>query len=99
MAEATELLTIEGHLRTEKGKNYCRKLRSAGERIPANLLGLGDKSSLELESKLLSKVWKSGGVFNLKYNEETKKAKIKELQVSPVSCKLFMLTSNTCSQL
>lgn len=85
MAEVSDLLTIEGFLRTETGKGFCRKLRKEGKRIPANLLGQGDKSHLELESKLLSKVWKSGGVFNLKVENETKKAKIKELQVSPVS--------------
>ncbi len=85
MAEATDLLTLEAHSRAEKGKNFCRKLRSKGERIPANILGLGEKSQVEIDSKLLSKVWKSGGVFNLKYDNETKTAKIKELQVSPVS--------------
>ena len=85
MTEASNLLRIEGTLRTKMGKNYCRKLRKAGQKIPANLLGQGDKSSIELDSKLLSKAWKAEKKFNLKYGNETKAVLIKELQISPVS--------------
>ncbi len=80
----SELVTIEGKLRSETGKNFCRRLRAQGK-IPANIL-VGSKSQLiELEAKLLSKAWKgSDRKFNLSLDGVTKVVKIQELQINPV---------------
>lgn len=80
-----DLVTIQGFIRTETGKGFCRKLRKQ-ERVPANLLGVEkEKSLLELDAKWLSKAWQNGKKFNLKLGDEMKAVEIKELQISPVS--------------
>lgn len=79
-----DLVTIQGFLREETGKGYCRKLRQQ-DRVPANILGVEKKDSLiEIEAKWLSKAWQNGKKFNLKIGDEVKTVSIKELQISPV---------------
>ena len=77
---ASEIVTIEAHERTGRGKNESRKLRKSGK-IPANLLTQGQSKALELDPKWLSKAWKNGKTFNLSFNGVTKPVEIKELQI------------------
>jgi ribosomal protein L25 (general stress protein Ctc) len=82
-----DLVTIQGFLREETGKGYCRKLRNK-DRVPANLLGADRKDSLlEIEGKWLSKAWQNGKKFNLQIGETVKPVLIKELQISAVKRK------------
>jgi ribosomal protein L25 (general stress protein Ctc) len=78
-----QLITIEANLRTGTGKSYSRKLRATGK-IPANLLQKSGALMLELDPKWLSKAWKTGKVFNLKFQGVEKPVLIHELQISPV---------------
>ena len=79
-----DLITIEGFLRKETGKGFCRKLRKAN-RVPANILGVSrEESMIELDSKWLSKAWLGGKKFNLKIGDSLKAVEIKELQISAV---------------
>lgn len=77
-------VSIEAALRTGTGKSYTRKLRNAGK-IPAVMLEAGKATNLELDPKLLSKAWKSGGrKFDLVLGGKTIAVKIQELQLDPV---------------
>lgn len=75
----SELLTIEASLRTVTGKTYTRKLRKAGM-LPAVLLEQGKATSLELNPKLLPKIYKFGKKFNLSFNGQVRPVFIQELQ-------------------
>jgi large subunit ribosomal protein L25 len=78
------LLTIEGQIRTQTGKGYCRKLRAKGL-VPANLLdGKNAPSAVEIASKWLSKVWQNGKVFKLSLSGNLKTVAIKEIQIDAV---------------
>ena len=79
----SELLTIEGNIRTTKGKEANRKLRRAGK-IPAVLLEKGKATSLELNPKLLPKAYKSGKKFLLSLNGTTRPVIVQELQIDRV---------------
>jgi ribosomal protein L25 (general stress protein Ctc) len=77
-------VTIEAALRTGTGKSYTNKLRRAGK-IPAVLLENGKSTILELDPKLLSKAWKTGGrKFDMVLEGKTVAVKIQELQLDPV---------------
>lgn len=79
-----EMVTITGKLRTESGKGYCRRLRVDGK-IPGNILDKTKSTMIELESKWLSKAWKSGKKFKLALEGEKEVAvRIQELQINPV---------------
>ena len=81
MTKNDELLTIEGSLRSTTGKGYNRKLRAKGL-IPAVINDKEGKSiSLEINPKLLSKVWQSGKKFLLKIGKDSQKVFIQELQI------------------
>lgn len=78
-------LTIQAATRTATGKGYNRKLRASGK-VAANLLDQGKSYLLELDPKLLSKVYKgSDKKFNLDWNNEVKPVYIKELQINPLT--------------
>ena len=47
MSEVSSLLTIEGYVREKKGKNFCRKLRGQGVRIPAMLVNKHEGEQLK----------------------------------------------------
>ena len=77
------MLVIEAQKRMESGKGYARKLRAAGK-IPANLMMKGKAESIEIDPKLLPKVWKAGKECTLSYNNENLSVKIQELAIHPV---------------
>lgn len=79
----SDLVTIEAVLREQTGKEYARKLRKAGK-IPANLIGKGKATSLELDPKWLGKAYKAGKQFNLTFNGETKLVKIHEVHLDAI---------------
>ena len=84
-------LTIQATTRTQTGKGYNRKLRASGK-VAANLLDSGKSYPLELDPKLLSKVYKGyDKKFNLDWNGATKTVSIQELQIHPVSRKVLHL--------
>ena len=76
----SNLVTIEGKTRTEKGKGFCRKLRKSGM-IPANIIEKGKATMIELNPKFLSVAWQADRTFILDLNGEQKKVTIKELQL------------------
>ncbi|MFK7823668.1 MAG: hypothetical protein AB8G05_05915 [Oligoflexales bacterium] len=76
-------ITIEGSLRKEHGKGYCRRLRATGK-VPGNILNKAKAVSIELEAKLLSKAWKAGKTFTLNMDGENLSVKIHELQINPI---------------
>ena len=78
-----ELLKIDGKLRSATGKGVCRRLRAEGK-IPGNILVNSKSTPIELESKLLSKVWKSGKQFSLNLDGQERTVRIQELQINPV---------------
>ena len=79
----SDLITIEASLREQTGKEYARKLRNAGK-IPANLIGKGKATSIELDPKWLGRAFKTGKQFNLVLNGETKLVKIHEVHLDAV---------------
>ena len=79
----SELVTIEATLREGTGKNFARKLRVAGL-IPANLVDKKACVNLQLDPKMLPKVWKDGKQFNLAFDGKTRLVKIHELQINSV---------------
>ena len=81
VTEKTDLLTIEGFLRVGTGKGYNRKIRKRNL-IPGSISDKGKATSIELDPKLLSKVWKNGKSFLLKLESKLQKVYIEELQVS-----------------
>lgn len=77
-------IVIEASERSGTGKGYARKLRRAGK-IPGVLLLKGEGKPIELDPKLLPKVWKNESrEFTLKLGSETKQATITDLQIDPV---------------
>ena len=78
-----KVIVIQGALRKEFGKGYCRRLRAAGK-VPGNILNKAEAVSIELEAKLLPKAWKAGKVFTLVIDGKDAKVKIKELQINPI---------------
>ena len=78
-----EMITIEGHLRTETGKGAARKIRKNGM-VPGIILGKGGPSTaITLKPKFLHVAWKGGKKFNLDLDGEVKPVKIQELQINP----------------
>lgn len=83
MASSAEI-TIEANIRQGRGKGYARKLRKKGL-IPANMLGKGKATAIEINPKLLSKAYQSEGrMFQLSLGGVSKKVKIHELQIDAV---------------
>jgi len=78
-----ELHTIEAKVRTSTGKGACRKLRKAGL-IPANLIGKGKSTLLEMNPKLLYKAYKAGRKFQLSLDGSVRTVLVKELHVEPI---------------
>lgn len=79
----SELLTIEANARSKMGKNNNRRLRAAGM-LPANLMEKGKSTPIELNPKLLSKIYKAGKTFNLSFNGVTKAVTIQELHIDRI---------------
>jgi len=75
-----EIVTIEGKVRTGRKKGYARKLRLTGS-IPGIILSKHGPTAIELETKLLSKAWQAGKVFDLLLDGQKKRVKIQELQI------------------
>ena len=82
MSGNSGLLTVDGNPRSKTGKGYARQLRRAGK-IPAVILEKGKSTPIELDSKLLPKIYKNGRVFNLNLEGASKQVKIHEVQVDP----------------
>jgi large subunit ribosomal protein L25 len=77
-------IAIAATKREKKGKGYARKLRAQGK-IPANIIGAGKSTPIELESKLLAKAWKDNErMFDLDLEGQKKSVRIHELQIDPV---------------
>ncbi len=77
------MVTIEGQLRKESGKSYCRKVRKRGL-IPGNLMEKARSTMIELDPKLLSKAWLGDKKFNLVLAGVSKTVMIHELQIHPL---------------
>lgn len=72
-------ITIVGEPRNATGKGVARKLRREGK-IPANLIGKGEATSIQLNPKLLGKIYdKYEGKFFLDFEGQKKKVKIHEV--------------------
>jgi ribosomal protein L25 (general stress protein Ctc) len=84
----SELITIEATRRDGRGKNYARKLRAKGL-IPAILVDRAGGISLQLDPKMLPKVWKDGKQFTLAFEGKTQLVKIQELQINSVKRTAF----------
>ena len=78
-------LTIQATTRVATGKGYNRRLRASGK-VAANLLDSGKSYLLEMDPKLLAKVYKGyDKKFNLDWNGTCKPVFIKELQINPLT--------------
>ncbi len=87
-----EVFTIEGRARkldngpegVSSGKSYTRKARAAGW-LPANIIGKGKSQPIEIQPKLLEKVFMYGGrKFELELSGKKQMVKVHELQLHPV---------------
>lgn len=81
--EVKELITLEATRRAETGKGYARKIRRAGK-IPAVLLAKKSSTMLELDPKLVSRVWLGGKRCKLKVDSVVQTVIIQELQIDAV---------------
>lgn len=81
----TELMTLQGTVRSALGKSGARLVRRQG-RVPANVLDGAQSKPVSLSPKWLEKVWCSGGVFQLELKEEARvyTVKMHEIQLHPV---------------
>lgn len=79
----SELVTIKAEIRTETGKNNCRRILTAGK-IPGNILDKTKSTLITLDPKLLSTAWKAGKTFNLDFAGQVRTVIIKELQINPI---------------
>lgn len=81
----TELITLQGTLRTQLGKSGARQLRRQGL-VPANVLDGGQSKLVSLSPKWLEKIWRTGGVFQLELLDEASvyTVKMHEVQLHPV---------------
>ncbi len=79
----TELMTIVATRREGTGKGYARKLRQA-DKLPAVVLERGESTAIELDPKLLAKVWQSGRRFILQLDGATHNALLHEVQIDAV---------------
>lgn len=83
-AEAQSRLVIEAVRRTGTGKGYARKLRRA-DKIPGIVLDRGQSTPVELNPKMLGKVWQSAGKkFILQLGDERRDAILKDVQIDVV---------------
>ena len=78
-----ELLTIAAVRREKTGKGYARKLRRAA-RLPGVILDRGKREAIELDPKLLGKVWQSGKRFVLQLDGKEHKALLQAVQIDAV---------------
>jgi len=74
----------------ETGKKASKKLRQKGL-VPVNLYGQGKNYNLCADERLLNKIYFTPDtyVINIKYNNEVKKAIIKEVQLHPVTDRIM----------
>ena len=80
----SELLTIEGKIRTETGKSVARKIRKRGW-IPGVVTKIDKGFSIELNPHKLGKVYQSAErTFLLDLAGDVQKMKIHEVQLDPV---------------
>lgn len=79
------LIKISGSSRSESGKKYARKTRVNGL-IPANIIGGGKSTPIELDPKWLHRVYKEHNKeFILELDGgDAKQVKIHEIQLHPV---------------
>lgn len=82
-SEKMEQLTIAATRREKTGKGYARKLRRS-ERLPGVILDRGKSIAIELNPKLLGKVWQSGKRFVLQLDGKEHKARVHEVQIDAV---------------
>ena len=82
-SKKTEQLTIAATRREKTGKGYARKLRRA-EQLPGVILDRGKSTAIELDPRLLGKVWKSGKRFVLQLDGEAHKARLHDVQIDAV---------------
>ena len=83
MEHKKELITIAATRREQTGKGYARKLRRAA-RLPGIVLDRGKSTAVELDPKLLGKVWQSGKRFVLQLDGEKHNAVLKDVQIDAV---------------
>jgi ribosomal protein L25 (general stress protein Ctc) len=81
--QANELITLEATRRVQSGKGNARKLRKAGK-IPAVLLANKTSTMLEIDPKLISRVWLGGKRCKLKVDSVIQTVVIQELQIDAV---------------
>ena len=81
--EKPALMTIAATRREQTGKGYARKLRRA-DKLPGVVLDRGKSTAIELDPKLLGKVWQSGKRFVLQLDGETHNALLHEVQIDAV---------------
>jgi ribosomal protein L25 (general stress protein Ctc) len=77
----SELITVDGKLRTKAGKSNNKKIRSSG-RIPGSLQEKNTSTMIELDPKWLGKIYSTPGrsfILNLDGKQST--VKITEVQV------------------
>lgn len=82
-AEPLSQLVVEAALRERTGKGYARKLRRAAK-IPAVIIGGGKSVAIELNPKLLAKIWQTDKRFVLDLAGEQRPALLKEVQIDAV---------------
>ena len=88
--DSNELITLDAHDRNFAGKSHARKIRKKGF-VPAILLKKGTSRLLKIESKWVSKIWKSNKKFNLNIDGEIKLVIIHELQIDAAKRTLLHL--------
>ncbi len=82
-SEAAEQLTIAATRREKTGKGYARKLRRANK-LPGVILAQGKSTAIELDPKLLGKVWQGGKRFVLQLDGEEQRARLHDVQIDAV---------------
>ena len=81
--DKSELMTIAATRRQRTGKGYARKLRRA-EKLPGVVLDRGKSTAVELDPKLLGKVWQGDKRFVLQLDGETHNALLHDVQIDAV---------------
>lgn len=79
----TQQLTIAATRRVKTGKGYARKLRRAAK-LPGIILERGKSTAIELDPKLLGKVWQSGKRFVLQLDGSAHQARLHDVQIDAV---------------
>ena len=82
-SEKTGQLTIAATRREKTGKGYARQLRRA-EQLPGVILERGKSTAIELDPKLLGKVWQGGKRFVLQLDGKAHQARLHDVQIDAV---------------